>query len=66
MISKDKKQITIALPKEMIETMEKAIESSKGHNITKSDIIMTALSLFFKAVEKKLTQTYQEQPKEEN
>ena len=48
MISKDKKQITIALPKEMIDIMEKTIASDKsGHRITKSDMIITALAMLF-------------------
>ena len=48
MISKDKKQITIALPKEMIDIMEKAIASDKsGHRITKSDMIITDLAMLF-------------------
>lgn len=48
MISKDKKIIHISLPKEMIDIMEKAIKDDKsGHNVTKSDIIITALSLLF-------------------
>ena len=48
MISKDKKQITIALPKYIIDVMEKTIASdNSGHRITKSDIIITALTMLF-------------------
>ena len=48
MVSKDKKIIAVALPKEMIEVMEQAIASdTSGHRITKSDIIITALAMLF-------------------
>lgn len=57
MVSKDKKQIKIALPVEMVEVMESAIKKDKsGHHITKSDIIITALSMLFGLAEKRANQ----------
>ena len=65
MISKDKKLIQISLPKEMIDIMEKAIKDDKsGHRVTKSDIIITALSLLFGIAEKR-AQMQTEETKEE-
>lgn len=45
MISKDKKQITIALPKNLVNCLDEIVEKSEG-NITKSHIIESALYVF--------------------
>ena len=57
MVSKDKKQITIALPREMVDVMENAIAKDKsGHRITKSDIIIAALAMLFGLANEKAKQ----------